>query len=1149
MDEIGITPSDGASRRHVIAAGASALALLSLGRAGQAFATPPPLPESPDVLAEVPEYGDVMGESLSLAGRWEFKAGAYEAGDETGPLGDSVVLPGTMNSNKKGRPAPADSATLDRLTSLYSHTGPALYQRRFTIPPSWEGLPIILLLERTKDTRVWINGVEQTSCNTADSHGVAHEYYLSGVEAGGENVVSVEVDNTLRPFVDRSHMHTVETQTNWNGILGRIRLIATPALAVRDVRVYPDVSTRSARVEVVMANTTNEPVSFPHIKITAKSYNAEPDTGHRAPVFQARGGTVAARSQETFRYQVPMGDRVRLWSEWDPVLYRLTVRAGTSTYATSFGMRDFATGGPRNQHFTINGKVTYLRGEANSAVFPLSGYPYMSKKDWRWFFSIARELGINFFRFHSWVPPEAAFAAADELGIYMQPELYNFGGTLADHYDAYREEAELVAGYLANHPSYVAMTWGNEVDSFPGPKRDAADGLRTRMREVDPTRLYAEGTNATYWNVTLNAGDDFWTTFATEKGDIRLSFSQQDRANGGEGEARQPNSSSTFVRATSGYRLPIMSHETGQYQVYPRFDQEVRDHRDSFVDEGGVTREGVFDARNLSRYQQRAEAAGLGAMTHKFALVSARVSALGYKADIEAALRTPGLAGYQLLSIQDFPGQKTALVGILDSFMRERSGGFPNRVYKGFNNDVSLMAKLDTYVYGSNEALRPVITIANYGPRTIPRTRIEWTLGPETETIDGSGVTTRKGPLYASGAFTAHRLGQGTVTDVRTLDISLAGITRATKMVLRLTSTEGFTGENFYTVWVYPGQVTTTPPSGVLVTRAFDREAKDRLAAGGRVLLVPDPEHMPRSVRVQWRTDYWSKFFHLQQPRYDRPLRSGTDGTGAPRTEEAYTMGMYVEQTHPVFADFPTEFFSDFQWYNLMKGSRALIMDELPHDLPLIAQNIDHINRHHRLGSMFEARIGAGSLFVCGFDILNHGGAPEAKQLFHSVVRYVGSASFDPKYTGLTAARLAPLFEWPARDPYARVEAESYDLGNKPFAVESGKTPDGAGATAIGGIRGGEFATYKRLTFTSGARQLEINGANSVSNGRPAVIEVRKGGPDGELLGAVNFAGTGTNWSAYASQTFGLTVPPGTTDVTLVFKTDGIALNYVRFIP
>ncbi|MET9730156.1 carbohydrate-binding protein [Streptomyces sp. NPDC006458] len=1147
MDETGTNPSSGTSRRHVIAAGASAMAVLSLGQPGRAFAvTAPAVPGITGAPAEAPEYGDVMGESLSLAGRWDFKQGAYAAGDASRQLGDSVILPGTMNSNKKGTPAPAESATLDRLTSLYGYVGPALYQRTFTVPSSWAGRRITLLLERTKATRVWINGVEQSSCNTANSYGVAHEYYLSGVEADKEYVLSVEVDNTLRRFMASSHMHTEETQTNWNGILGKIRLVAATDLSVRDVRVYPSVSARSARVEVVVANMTDEPASFPQIKITAKSYNAEPDTTHRAPTFHGPGGTVPARSQETFRYELPMGDRVLLWSEWEPNLYRLTVKAGASTYRTSFGMRDFATGGPQNQHFTINGKITYLRGEANSAVFPLSGHPYMSKEDWRQFLSTAQELGINFFRFHSWMPPEAAFAAADELGVYMQPELYNFGGSLADYYDACREEAELIAAYLANHPSYVAMTWGNEVNSGPGAKRDASNRLRTRMREVDPTRLYAEGTNANYWAVSLNAGDDYWVSFATEKDDIRLSFSQLDRTDGGEGEAQQPNSSYTFARGTAGYRLPIMSHEVGQYQVYPVFEEEVRNYRDTFVDEAGVEREGVFDARNLKKYQQFAEAAGLGGMTHKFALASARVSALGYKADMETSLRTPGLAGYQLLSIQDFPGQKTALVGILDCFMKERSGGLPNAVYKGFNNDVSLMARMDTYLYGNTETLKPVITIANYGPRTLPRVRIEWTLGPETESIDGSGVTTQKGPVYASGSFTVHRLGQGTVTDVRTLSIALAGITRATKMVLRLASTEGFTGENFYNIWVYPGQAPATPSSAVLVTRAFDQEAKDRLAGGGRVLLVPDPEHMPRSVRVQWRTDYWSKFFHTRQPSYDRPQRSGKDGTGVPYAEEAYTMGMYVEDAHPVFADFPTEFFSDYQWYNLMKGSRALVVDELPHDLPLIAQNIDHIDRHHRLGSMFEARVGAGSLFVCSFDILDHGKSPEVKQLFNSVVRYVESAEFDPQYRELTAAHLSHLFEWPVRNPYTRVEAESYDTGNKAFTIESGKTSDGANATAIGGISGGEFATYKRLAFSSGVTRIEVNGANG--NSQSATIEIRKGGSDGELMGTVAFANTGTSWKTYSSQTFSMATLSGTADITLVFKTGGIALNYVRFI-
>ena len=88
-----------------------------------------------------------------------------------------------------------------------------------------------------------------------------------------------------------------------------------------------------------------------------------------------------------------------------------------------------------------------------------------------------------------------------------------------------------------------------------------------------------------------------------------------------------------------------MNHEAGQYQVLPWFDVEIPKYES-----------GIFRARNLETYRNIMEKNGILGMNEKFSKASARLSAIGYKADIETALRSE-LAGYQLLSIQDFPGQ------------------------------------------------------------------------------------------------------------------------------------------------------------------------------------------------------------------------------------------------------------------------------------------------------------------------------------------------------------------------------------------------------------------------------------------------------------------------------------------------------------
>ena len=119
-----------------------------------------------------------------------------------------------------------------------------------------------------------------------------------------------------------------------------------------------------------------------------------------------------------------------LWDEFQPAMLRLALdlktKAGDQQFSdqslVNFGMRDFTK---KRNRFKINGKSVFLRGRTDSANYPLTGYAPMDKAGWRRLLAITKSWGINHFRFHSWCPPEAAFEAADELGVYFQAELPN----------------------------------------------------------------------------------------------------------------------------------------------------------------------------------------------------------------------------------------------------------------------------------------------------------------------------------------------------------------------------------------------------------------------------------------------------------------------------------------------------------------------------------------------------------------------------------------------------------------------------------------------------------------------------------------------------------------------------------------------------
>lgn len=894
---------------------------------------------------------------FSLAGIWGLHLGEYAGSLSTAQ--DTCVLPGTLDENKKGEYN--NAVNPNRLNRKNIYTGSAVYQKNVHIPKEWEGKSITLIMERTKITRVWVNDILQINYNSNNTLAVAQEYCLTNIQFGKENKLTIEVTNDNYPVKDSSHMLTDETVTNWNGILGDFKLKATAPVYIKNVLVYPNVSDKSIIVKILVKKNLVAATSG-KFTIEAVSYNHN-GTTLKAPVMTAGFNFSESIGEKEFAYTYSMGEEIVLWSEFNPALYRLKIELRASDadccdiYKTSFGMREFKAAGTQ---FEINGIKTFMRGEANSAVFPLTGYAYTTKDEWIEFFRKAQALGINFFRFHSWTPPKPAFDAADELGIYMQPELYGFGNTPFNDY--YTEETGRILKYLANNPSFVMFACGNELNTDNETARGEANKLRDYFRSIDNTRLYAEGSNNNYWGVSFNRDDDFWTTCKTHRDNsdpyhIRLSFSWYDAKSGGIIESVQPNSNYSYTYALNGYTKPIMSHEVGQYQVLPDFNTEIPKYD-----------EGIFEACNLMYFRDKMEQRGILHLNRAFSLVTARTSAICYKADIETALRTPNFGGYQLLSIQDFPGQGTAHVGILDNFMNEKAGGFTSEQYKNFNDAIVVLGCLPKLTYTNNEQLTANILISNYGIENL-------------ENIDGNWELLREdGAVILSGTFNGSNVPQGSVTAITRISAELSAVNTAAKLELHIT-VPSLGKSNSYSIWVFPKTTDISIPSDIIISTCFDKAAEEALANGGKVLLLPpnSSKAMPKSVSVRWTNDYWSKMFHNYS------------------TDQAYTMGVYINENHAVFSDFPTEFFGDYQWFNLMKNSRAIILDDAPADLAIMAQNIDHMDRCHRLGSLFEAKVDNGYLMVCTFDLTGQMQKyPEVRQLYKSILNYMHSKEFHP---------------------------------------------------------------------------------------------------------------------------------------------------------
>jgi hypothetical protein len=216
------------------------------------------------------------------------------------------------------------------------------------------------------------------------------------------------------------------------------------------------------------------------------------------------------------------------------------------------------------------------------------------------------------------------------------------------------------------------------------------------------------------------------------------------------------------------------------------------------------------------------------------------------------------------------------------------------------------------------------------------------------------------------------------------LDLPSANIHTPRKLTLSL-SIEGTAYQNSWPLWIYPPEVDTAPPQGVLVSRSLgDANTTAHLEKGGKVLLIPDMNKLPKSVPGMFQTEFWSPMFAQSAVKRGIEPPPGT-------------LGILCDPKHPALSAFPTEFHANWQWWHLVKNARSVILDETPDDYRPVIQMIDNFDRNHKLGLLFETKVGKGSLLVCTIDLPSIQDQPEARQLLHSLLRYAGSEAFSPR--------------------------------------------------------------------------------------------------------------------------------------------------------
>ena len=172
-----------------------------------------------------------------------------------------------------------------------------------------------------------------------------------------------------------------------------------------------------------------------------------------------------------------------------------------------------------------------------------------------------------------------------------------------------------------------------------------------------------------------------------------------------------------------------------------------------------------------------------------------------------------------------------------------------------------------------------------------------------------------------------------------------------------------------------------------MVADTLSKEVEEALLAGRRVLLVPNHKSIEnQSIEGLFTPDYWNyAMFKTISENGNKPVSPGT-------------LGMLMDPVHPMFASFPTEGHTNWQWWCIALNSRPLILDPLNKNYFPIIQTVDNVERNHKLGILMEMRVGNGSLLICTTDLNGIGQFPEGRAYADAIRRYVSGNDFNPAF-------------------------------------------------------------------------------------------------------------------------------------------------------
>ena len=869
---------------------------------------------------------------MDLSGEWRFQTDVMDfrrgslSPRYNHQLQETIMLPGITDDYKIGYKSPYRH--VDRLTRVYEYMGPAWYQRDIEFPADWKGKCIFLYFERTHWlSSVWVDTKE---VSRLDYISVPHNHDLTDfVTPGKTHRITVCIDNRFQYNTHKwNHAHTEFTQINWNGILGEMKLVAVDPVYIDDMQLYPDLATNSVRVEMAIENHTKKPFEG-RAQFTVTGSGLE-----LTREFPVSGDGEKVSLKETLQ----LGKEAKLWDEFNPNLYTVDVHAADRHRRKSpsnIRSRRPSACAKWRRAATTSCSTAVRSTCAEPSRTPCSrkrATPRSDDAEWERIMRIVKDYGLEPHPFPLVVPsrrgvphgrPATASTSKSRCPCGARTPSRTKRATTSSAARCAPSSSE-----YGNHPSFVLYCNGNEITgNFDFIEELTADG-----RKLDTRHLYSGSTAR-----TRVPSDQYYVSQQTNKGPVKV---------------YEGRPSTDWERSKeSDVDVPVISHESGQRCVYPDF-REI----------GKYT--GPVEARNFELWREMLTANGMGDQAHDFFRASGALTVVEYKAVIEALLRSSKSAGFQLLSLNDFPGQGYAPVGVLDPFWDSKGLVTPED-WRAFCAPTVALLRYPKSAWFEDETFTAKAEVYNFGAAALKNAKIRWSI------TDGSGKAIAKGSLKSQ------TVGTDGVFPVGEFSAPLGKVRGPQKLTVHLNV--GEKTSNSWDIWVYPRNAQLMQSdTEVLYTTEFGEQAKQYLAAGKKVVLTPAPNKV-KGRKSTFHNHFWNPIMFAWAPM---------------------TIGCLIHAEQPVFADFPTSYHTDWQWWDILENAKVIEMQQTPRQLRPFIQVIDSFDNNEKLGIGFEARVGGGKLLVLAVDTKKKmDQRPATRQLLESIDRYVRSDRFAPEVT------------------------------------------------------------------------------------------------------------------------------------------------------